>query len=85
MEEESPGRETAPPPPAPQTTDLEDTYALVALQGGGGGGGGSGDGCGLRWRGADRCIVRRFTRRYRGVPWWWFSLNRRISTWKIID
>ena len=36
MEEESQGRETAPPPPAPQTTDLEDTYALVALQGGGG-------------------------------------------------
>ena len=38
MEEESPGRETAPLPPALQTTDLEDTYALVALQGGDGGG-----------------------------------------------
>ena len=52
---------------------------------GGGGGRGGGDGCGLHRRGADRCAVRRFTRRYRGVPWRWLRLNRRISTCKIID
>ena len=60
------------------------TYSIeskgdCAGRGGGGGGGGR---CGLCRRGADRRVVRRFSRRYRGVTWWWFSLNRWISTCK---